>query len=192
MTTTGEQKRLEALREYGIMDTPPEEEFDNITSLASRICGTPISLITLLDDQRQWFKAAIGIDIKETPIEYAFCAYAIKNPSDLTVVPDSRKDERFANNPFVTGEPHIVFYAGMPLVDEAGCALGSLCVLDVQEQTLSPFQLTALKQLAKQVVTLLQLKKKNSQLERAVDRLEQQNRALEEEVRELKKKGSGE
>ena len=192
MTTTAEQKRLEALREYGIMDTPPEEEFDNITSLASRICGTPISLITLLDDQRQWFKAAIGIDIKETPIEYAFCAYAIKNPSDLTVVPDSRKDERFANNPFVTGEPHIVFYAGMPLVDEAGCALGSLCVLDVQEQTLSPFQLTALKQLAKQVVTLLQLKKKNSQLERAVDRLEQQNRALEEEVRELKKKGSGE
>ncbi len=191
MTNTAEQNRLEALREYGIMDTPPEEEFDNITSLASRICGTPISLITLLDDQRQWFKSAIGIDLKETPIEYAFCAYAIKNPSDLTVVPDSRKDERFANNPFVTGEPHIVFYAGMPLVDEAGNALGSLCVLDVQEQTLTPFQLTALKQLAKQVVSLLQLRKKNRELENLVDTLQQRNKGLEEEVRGLKRNEAG-
>ncbi len=173
------------------MDTPPEEEFDNITSLASRICGTPISLITLLDDQRQWFKASVGIDLKETPIEYAFCAHAIRNPSELTVVPDSRKDERFANNPFVTGEPHIVFYAGMPLVDEEGYALGSLCVLDVQEQRLSPFQLTALKQLAKQVVTLLQLKKKAKDLESLVDALVQRNRRLEEELRDVKGKGAG-
>lgn len=188
---TAEQDRLEALRQYGIMDTPPEEEFDNITSLASRICGTPISLITLLDDQRQWFKASVGIDLKETPIEYAFCAHAIRNPSELTVVPDSRKDERFADNPFVTGEPHIVFYAGMPLVDEAGHALGSLCVLDVQEQRLSPFQLTALKQLAKQVVSLLQLKKKNRKLEQLVETLEQRNRDLEEELRDVKWKGDG-
>jgi GAF domain-containing protein len=186
MTNTPEQDRVEALRQYGIMDTPPEEEFDNITSLASRICGTPISLITLLDDQRQWFKASAGIDLKETPIEYAFCAHAIRNPSELTLVPDSRKDERFANNPFVTGEPHIVFYAGMPLVDEGGHALGSLCVLDVQEQKLSPFQLTALKQLAKQVVTLLQLKKKAKDLEQLVDALVQRNRRLEEELRDVK------
>jgi GAF domain-containing protein len=191
MTNSAEQDRLEALRKYGIMDTPPEEEFDNITSLASRICGTPISLITLLDDQRQWFKASVGIDLKETPIEYAFCAHAIRNPSELTVVPDSRKDERFANNPFVTGEPHIVFYAGMPLVDEEGYALGSLCVLDVQEQRLSPFQLTALKQLAKQVVTLLQLKKKAKDLESLVDALVQRNRRLEEELRDVKGKGAG-
>jgi len=187
MTNTAEQARLEALRQYGIMDTPPEEEFENITSLASRICGTPMSLITLLDDQRQWFKSAIGIDLKETPIEYAFCAHAIKNPSELTVVPDSRKDERFANNPFVTGEPHIVFYAGMPLVDEWGFALGSLCVLDVQEQTLTPFQLTALKQLAKQVVALLQLKKKAGELEKLVATLEQRNRSLEEELQDVKR-----
>lgn len=190
MTNTPEQERLEALRQYGIMDTPPEEEFDNITSLASRICGTPISLITLLDDQRQWFKASVGIDLKETPIEYAFCAHAIRNPSELTVVPDSRKDERFANNPFVTGEPHIVFYAGMPLVDDDGHALGSLCVLDVQEQRLSPFQLTALKQLAKQVVTLLQLKKKAKDLEQLVDALVQRNRRLEEELRDVKGQGA--
>ena len=191
MTNSAEQDRLEALRQYGIMDTPPEEEFDNITSLASRICGTPISLITLLDDQRQWFKASVGIDLKETPIEYAFCAHAIRNPSELTVVPDSRKDERFANNPFVTGEPHIVFYAGMPLVDEDGYALGSLCVLDVQEQRLSPFQLTALKQLAKQVVSLLQLKKKAKDLESLVDALVQRTRRLEEELRDVKGKGAG-
>jgi GAF domain-containing protein len=184
MTNTAEQARLEALRQYGIMDTPPEEEFDNITSLASKICGTPISLITLLDDQRQWFKSARGIDVKETPIEYAFCAYAIKNPSDLTVVPDSRKDERFANNPFVTGEPHIVFYAGMPLVGEGGQALGSLCVLDVEEHTLNPFQLSALKQLAQQVVSLLQLKKKVGELERQV-------KTLEEEVQQLKQNKPG-
>ena len=187
MTNTAEQARLEALRQYGIMDTPPEEEFENITSLASRICGTPISLITLLDDQRQWFKAAIGIDLKETPIEYAFCAHAIKNPSELTVVPDSRKDERFANNPFVTGEPHIVFYAGMPLVDEEGYALGSLCVLDVQEQTLTPFQLSALKQLAKQVVSLLQLKRKAKELEQLVDTLEQRNKRLKEVLEDVKR-----
>jgi len=187
MTTTAEQARLEALRQYGIMDTPPEEEFENITSLASRICGTPISLITLLDDKRQWFKASIGIEVKETPIEYAFCAHAIKNPSELTVVPDSRKDKRFASNPFVTGEPHIVFYAGMPLVDEDGHALGSLCVLDVQEQTLAPFQLTALKQLATQVVALLQLKKKARELEQLVATLQQRNKDLEEELQDVKR-----
>lgn len=118
-------------------------------------------------------------------------AQTIRNPSELTVVPDSRKDERFADNPFVTGEPHIVFYAGMPLVDANGHALGSLCVLDVQEQRLSPFQLTALQQLAKQVVSLLQLKKKNRELEQMVETLEQWNRGLEEELREVKGNGTG-
>jgi GAF domain-containing protein len=186
MLNTDEQKRLEALKEYEIMDSLPEEEYDNITSLASRICGTPISLITLLDDQRQWFKSATGLDVKETPIEYAFCSHAIQNPSEIMVVPDSRKDERFANNPFVVGEPHIVFYAGMPLVDEAGYALGSLCVLDVQEHTPTPFQLNALKQLAKQVVSLMALKKHNKELKNVVDELEQENAVLKEEVRKLR------
>jgi GAF domain-containing protein len=185
MLNTDEQKRLVALEEYGIMDSLPEEEYDNITSLASRICSTPISLITLLDDRRQWFKSATGLEIKETPIEYAFCSHAIQHPSEIMVVPDSRKDERFANNPYVTGEPHIVFYAGMPLVDEAGQALGTLCVLDVQENTLTPFQLTALKQLAKQVVSLMTLRKHNKQLKNVVSDLEQQNALLREEVQKL-------
>lgn len=191
MLNTAEQKRLEALAEYEIMDTLPEEEYDNLTSLASRICGTPISLITLLDDQRQWFKSATGLDVKETPIEYAFCAHAIQNPSEILVVPDSRKDERFANNPFVTGEPHIVFYAGMPLVDEAGYALGSLCVLDIQEHTLTAFQLTALKQLAKQVVSLMKLRKEKRTLTTMVAKLEQQNARLEEDVRKLQSGAAG-
>lgn len=107
------------------------------------------------------------------------------------MVPDSRKDERFANNPFVTGESHIVFYAGKPLVDEGGFALGFLGVLDVEEHTLSPFQLSALKQLAKQVVSLLQLKKKTRDLENEVNRLKQQNRELETQVQELKGKAVG-
>ncbi|MBB1286903.1 GAF domain-containing protein [Flavisolibacter sp. BT320] len=186
MLYTDEQKRLEALREFEIMDSPPEEEYDNITSLASRICGTPISLITLLDEQRQWFKSVAGLEVKETPIEYAFCSYAIQNPSEIMVVPDSRKDERFANNPFVTGEPHIVFYAGMPLVTETGQALGTLCVLDVQEHTLTPIQLTALKQLAKQVVSLMTLRKENRVLKNTVSDLSQQNSVLKEEVQKLK------
>jgi GAF domain-containing protein len=185
MLHSDEKKRLMALEEYGIMDSDPEEEYDNITSLASRICGTPISLITLLDDRRQWFKSATGLEIKETPIEYSFCYHAIQQPSEIMVVPDSRKDERFANNPSVTGEPHIIFYAGVPLVNDAGQALGSLCVLDVQEHTLTPFQLTALKQLAKQVVSLMTLRKHNKQLENAVSDLVQQNALLREEVQKL-------
>ena len=185
MLNSEEQRRLEVLHEYGIMDTPPEEEYDNLTSLASRICGTPISLITLLDDRRQWFKSVVGLEINETPIEYAFCTHAIQHPSELLVVPDSRKDERFASNPFVTGEPYIVFYAGMPLVDDAGQALGTLCVLDTEEHTLTPFQRTALQQLAKQVVYLMELKKENQVLRNTVSNLEQENAALEVDVQKL-------
>ncbi len=190
MNNNEEHKRLETLKEYEIMDSLPEEEYDNITSLASRICGTPISLITLLDQQRQWFKSATGLDIRETPIEYAFCSYAVQNPSEIMVVPDSRKDARFANNPFVVGEPHIVFYAGMPLVTEEGHALGSLCVLDIQEHTLTPFQLTALKQLAKQVVSFMTLQKRNKALKKTVEELAQQNAALKEEIHTLRAKPS--
>lgn len=187
MVDPTKQQRLEALNEYEIMDTLPEEDYDNITALASRICGTPISLITLLDDHRQWFKSATGLDVKETPIEYSFCIHTIQNPTEIMVVPDSRKDERFAHNPFVTGEPHIVFYAGMPLVDDTGVALGSLCVLDIQEHTLSPFQLTALKQLARQVVSFMKLRKENKKLKHTVVDLEEENAILREEVRVLKR-----
>ncbi|MBE7170115.1 MAG: GAF domain-containing protein [Williamsia sp.] len=179
---TNEQERLQALKEYDIMDSLPEEDYDNLTSLASQICGTPISLISLLDDKRQWFKSAKGLEVKETPKEYAFCVHTIQNPGEVFIIPDSRKDERFAANPLVTGDPHVIFYAGMPLVDESGHALGSLCVIDDQEHTLTLFQITALKHLAKQVVSLMQLKKKNRDLIAMINGMEQRNVELEEEL----------
>src|SRR4051812_4079446 len=105
-----EAKRLAALRRLELLDTQPEPEFDELVSLAAGICGTPISLVTLLDERRQWFKAGVGLDAKETPREIAFCAHSILQ-SDLFVVEDAQKDERFAANPLVTGEPNIRFYA---------------------------------------------------------------------------------
>lgn len=183
---TSEHERLQALHEYEIMDSLPEEDYDSITTLASQICGTPISLISLLDDRRQWFKSSVGLQVKETPREYAFCSHTIENPKEILIVSDSRKDDRFSGNPLVTGDPHVIFYAGMPLVDDNGYALGSLCVIDHEEHTLTTGQLNALKQLAKQVMTLIQLKKKNRALIHMANALEQRNSELEEEVRLLR------
>lgn len=185
-----EEERLQALKEYDIMDSLPEEDYDGITSLASRICGTPISLISLLDDHRQWFKSAVGLEVKETPREHAFCAHTIQITTEILVVPDSREDERFANNPLVTGDPHIVFYAGVPLVNKQGHALGSLCVIDVEKHTLNAFQQEAMRQLAKQVVNLMELKKKNKSLSNLVHALEQRNEELETELGALKLQAS--
>ncbi|MVM29112.1 GAF domain-containing protein [Spirosoma sp. HMF4905] len=152
-----------------------------MTHLASQICQTPISLISLVDDKRQWFKSNHGLDVRETPREFSFCAHAIINPQETLIVPDSRLDERFAENPLVTGEPHVIFYAGAPLVDADGFPLGSLCVIDDKPKQLSQLQLTALQTLAKQVVNLLTLRKSNSALQLSeqryrtlVDELEQQ------------------
>jgi GAF domain-containing protein len=119
-----EQERLQALYEYDILDTIPEKDFDHLTKIASQICNTPISLITIIDSSRQWFKSNYGIDVRETGREYSFCAHAINTPQKIMVVPDSRLDERFADNPFVTGGPRAIFYAGVPLVTEDGYALG--------------------------------------------------------------------
>src|SRR5262249_11316417 len=124
-----EPKRLAALRRYGILDTPPEPAFDDLARLASEICGTPMSLVTLIDADRQWFKARVNIDARETPRDIAFCAYTVMG-HELLVVPDAREDRRFADNPFVTGEPGIRFYAGAPLVAPDGSSVGSLCVAD--------------------------------------------------------------
>lgn len=161
-----ENERLEALRSYQIMDSIPEEEYEELTMLASEICHTPVSLITMIDENRQWFKAAVGTEIRETPKEHAFCTHTIMNHEEIMVVRDLRLDPRFSDNPLVTGSPNVVFYAGVPLVNNDGFALGSLCVIDLEPKELSMQQLRSLKILARQVIDKLELKRKLAELEK--------------------------
>ncbi len=179
---TAETNRLQALHTYHILDSLPEADYDNITSLAAQICQTPISLISLVDEKRQWLKSAQGVTIRETPRPFSFCAHTILDPNEPLLVSDTRQDERFADNPFVTGEPHVVFYAGMPLTDENGFALGSLCVLDDKPRQLSPDQLTALKTLTRQVVNLLALRKANNALLQSEQRYQHLSAELDQQV----------
>ena len=175
-----EQERLKALRAYEVLDSIPEKDYDDITLLASEICQTSISLITLVDSDRQWFKSKQGLDVAQTEREYAFCAHAINAPREILIVPDSRKDARFAGNPLVTGDPHVIFYTGVPLLSSSGHALGTLCVIDQQPKTLSEKQVLALTALANQVVKLLELRKANRELEKLRADLELRNKDLEQ------------
>jgi PAS domain S-box-containing protein len=155
-----ESERLKALESYSVMDSLPEKEYDSITQLASYICGTPIALVSLLDGERQWFKSSVGLGVTETPKEFSFCQYAIMD-NEVYEVPNALENERFVNNPLVTGGPNIRFYAGAPLQDSNGFNLGSLCVIDTVPKILTDEQKNALKLLAHQVVLLLDLRKKN-------------------------------
>jgi hypothetical protein len=141
------------------MDTIPEAVYDDITRLATELCGTPISLLTFVDENRQWFKSKQGLEATETPREYSFCAHAIVDPNEVFVVEDARYDERFEDNPLTTGDPHVVFYAGVPVKDAEGNALGSLCVIDNRPRQLTPEKLQALKALAKLVNVHIELRK---------------------------------
>lgn len=174
-----ENERLRALREYSILDSLPESDYDNITRMASQICGTPVALISFIDDTRQWFKSSLGINVKETPKDHAFCSHAILNPNEILIVPDSRKDERFSQNPLVTGDPHVVFYAGVPLVNRDGFALGSLCVVDTETRVLNESQVSALKVLGKHVITMVELRKANKTLQTMQGYLQERNSELE-------------
>jgi diguanylate cyclase (GGDEF)-like protein len=155
-----EAERLATLRAYGILDTPPEPSFDAITRIAAHVCETPIALISFVEDHRQWFKSGTGLGVRETPLEMSVCAHAILQREPL-VVPDTRLDPRFRDNPLVCGEPHMRFYAGAVLETEDGHALGTLCVLDVRPRTLSAEQTDILRALAGQVMALLQLYRQN-------------------------------
>ena len=164
-----EAERLAALRRYRILDTQPERGFDDLALLASHICGTPMALITLVDEHRQWFKARVGVPVSETSRAISFCAHAIQQ-RDLFVVPDAREDARFRDNPQVAGDPHIRFYAGAPLVTPDGHALGTLCVVDRTPRTLTPEQVQALEALRRQVESQLELRLNLFDLERALAR----------------------
>lgn len=162
-----EADRLRTLRSYKILDTKPEERFDELTQLAAIICGAPISLITLIDGDRQWFKSKVGLELAETPRAHAFCTHAIMQPQ-MFEVEDATKDQRFANNPLVTGDPHIRFYAGSPLATSDGHLLGTMCVLDREPRTLSAQQKTALEILGRQVIANMELRSNLRELEAAL------------------------
>jgi diguanylate cyclase (GGDEF)-like protein len=154
-----ESERIAELDSYHILDSLPEKAYDDLVRIASSICGVPMGLVSLVDDSRQWFKSRRGIDAAQTPREIAFCAHAIAQPDQIFIVPDARADTRFFDNPLVTGNPNIRFYAGAPLITPGGNAVGTLCVLDSEPHTLAPFQIEAMQGLSRQVMALLELRK---------------------------------
>ena len=175
-----EEERLIYLKNLGILDSPAEQDYQEIVELASEICGTPISVFTLVDGTRQWFKARKGLINQETERDISFCAHAILE-NELMEVENALLDDRFADNPLVTGDPHIRFYAGIPLFTHDGFGLGTLCVIDRKANKLSEDQKKALKILARQILVKLELKEKVVQLNAAIEKLHVQNTQLEKQ-----------
>jgi len=177
-----EAARLEALRRYHILDTVPEEAFDDLTFLAAYVCGTPIALVSFVDQNRQWFKSNVGLTATETSRDVSFCAHAIDG-RDLFIVRDALADDRFAANPLVLGEPNIRFYAGAPLISPEGHALGTLCVIDNVPRDLTEEQKQALRALGRRVIAQLELRRHVAQLEKTIrerERAEQEIRLLQD------------
>ncbi len=172
-------RRLQVLRDYRLLDSPPEPVFDNITQVTARLFDTPMALITLVDEKRQWFKSHYGLSITETPREHSFCDHAVRGGQSLLVA-DARADARFVDNPLVTADPHIRFYCGIPLRSPDGQALGALCVLDRKPRTLGPEQLETLSALARQVELEIELRRRLVLLEDALgaQRRDQRQREL--------------
>jgi len=181
-----EKQRLKVLWQYSVLDTMPEEIFDDLTELAARICEAPVAMITLVDEDRQWFKAKVGVSINETSRDISFCAHAITQPG-LFIVPDATRDERFAKNPLVKSDPKVRFYAGAPLVSPDGYALGTLCVIDKVPRELRPEQKQALRILARHVVTQLELRRRSGELANARQERDRIQKDLKEARAELVK-----
>ncbi|MDJ0864357.1 MAG: SpoIIE family protein phosphatase [Gammaproteobacteria bacterium] len=181
-----EVKRLADLLQYQILDTEEEQGFDELTQMARAICDTPISLVSLVDEGRQWFKSRIGVDASETPRDIAFCAHAILQQS-VFEVPNALEDSRFCDNPLVTEDPKIRFYAGAPLVSPQGYPLGTICVIDRKEKRLSSDQRRALEILSTQVVAQFELRKSHRQLQQLNESLKQAGRQILEKQQALEK-----
>lgn len=175
-----EVARLAALARYHILDSLPERVYDDITLLASQICGTPISLISFVSQDRQWFKSHRGWEVKETARSASFCTYLVGHPEQPLIVPDARKDYRFKGNPLVTSDPKIIFYAGIPLTTPDGHTLGSLCVIDRKAREISDEQVGALKALANLVIQQLELRLKLQEVEAQQRLIEGYNEELEQ------------
>ena len=183
LASSKEAKRLAALHECAILDTNAEESFDDIARLAAYICATPIALVSLVDENRLWFKAKVGIAYEELPRESTFCTQAVHNP-ELFIIEDALLDERFADNPYVVFEPHVRFYAAAPLITSDGYALGLLCVIDHVPRTLDGEQLEALRVLARQTVTQLELRRNSRVLAELNQKLERERAERERAERE--------
>ncbi len=180
-----EAERLAELGTYDVIDTLPEQAYDDITYLASRICETPIALVSLVDEKRQWFKSRVGLDTEETSRDQAFCAHAILEPEELFIVNDASADQRFAENPLVRDDPSIRFYAGAPLVTSSGNALGTLCVIDRAPRDLDDDERESLRALARQVMAQLELRRSLSAMQKAAEERRAYERRLEEYQRKL-------
>ena len=165
-----EAERLAALKEYRVLDTGTEQPYDDITILAAHICEVPIATISLVDEARQWFKAKVGMSRRQTPREIAFCAHTILQREPF-MVRDAKKDRRFADNDMVTGEPHIRFYAGFPLVNQQGLAVGTLCAMDRKPRELTARQEKAMQALVRQIMALLEFRRVSVHLADALNHI---------------------
>jgi two-component system, NtrC family, sensor kinase len=186
-TSSMEAARVAALNRYAILDTEPEQSFDDLVILASYICKTPMAMISLVDSHRQWFKSKVGVEVHETPREISICTHAIQQ-SDLFIIPDTLEDPRFKDNPLVVNEPHVRFYAGAPLIDEDGFALGTLCVVDRKPRELDEAQKEALKSLRRLALGQMELRQNLQFLKEALNDRSREEHARELELKRLQEK----
>jgi GAF domain-containing protein len=182
-----ESARVAALDRYAILDTEPEQSFDDLVTIAAHVCQVPIAMLSLVDDHRQWFKSKLGVQVTETPRESSICAHAIQQ-GDLFIVPDTLQDARFRENPLVVQEPHIRFYAGAPLINDDGFALGTLCVVDREPRELDNEQKNALTALGRLALRQMELRLNLQLLKAALNDRTREEHARELELKRLEEK----
>ena len=182
-----EAARIAALNRYAILDTEPEQSFDDLVILAAYVCKTPMAMLSLVDEHRQWFKSKVGVQVRETPREVSICSHAIRQ-EDLFVVPDTLEDPRFRENVLVVGEPRIRFYAGAPLINEDGFALGTLCVVDREPRKLDEDQRSALMSLSRLALAQMELRQNLRLLKDALNDRTREEHARELELKRLEEK----